>query len=303
MYLRKKYILEINRRRAPSSEISREKKLAGHKVEFVVSELIGGKVLKGTNKADFIDTKNNVYSIKSGKKWQIFLYSYDRIANSKYLKILKPSLDCFPTNYDSYLEDRETCISFKENYQSEYGNEKAKLLSNQTLKSILGNNSYMDSKKQLREVTPKIVDFLNDKENLKNFLNEAIFNIDEASFLIIQDNTYKKDNCLHVFSKQTVLSTLCRQIYGTISTAGSTAIDYNVPGQKVIFKYLKKNGKPKNIIEIEVRNDSKSKYKYIRFNMYSLDTLYLLIETNNAIHKKQIYENLIAYDSAIDCFN
>ena len=62
----------------------------------------------------------------------------------------------------------------------------------------------MDSKKELRDATPIVVDFLNDKVNLKNFLNEAIFNIDEASFLIIQDNTYREDNCLHVFSKQTI---------------------------------------------------------------------------------------------------
>lgn len=295
--------MEINRRRAPSSEISREKKLSGHKVESVVADLIGGEVIKGTNKADFIDTKKNVYSIKSGKKWQIFLYSNDRIANSKYLKILKPCLDSFPNDYNLYLKDRETCISYKENYKKKYGNEKAKLLSNETLKSILGYNSYMDSKKKLREATPIVVNFLNDKENLKNFLNEAIFNIDEASFLIIQDNTYRKDNCLHVFSKQTVLKTLCREIHGTISKAGGVPIDYNVPGQKVIFQYFKDNGNPKNIIEIEVRNDSESKYKSIRFNMYSQDTLYLLIEKNEDIAKKQIHENLVAYGDAIDCFN
>ena len=293
----------INRRRAPSSDVSREKKLSGHKVESIVAELIGGEVVKGIKKADFIDTNNNVYSIKSGKKWQIFLYSNDRIANSKYLKILKLCLDAFPNDYKSYLKDRETCISFKENYKREHGNEEAKLLSNKTLKSILGQNSYMDSKKNLREATPIVVSFLNDKENLKNFLNEAIFNIDEVSFLIIQDNTFRKDKCFHVFSKETVLKILCREIFGNISSAGSTPIDYNVPGQKVIFQYFKNDGKSKNIIEIEVRNDSESKYKSIRFNMYSQDTLFLLIEKNKDIERKQIHENLIAYDNAIDCFN
>ena len=76
-----------------------------------------------------------------------------------------------------------------------------------------------------------------------------------------------------------------------------------MPGQKVIFQYFKDNGNPKNIIEIEVRNDSESKYKSIRFNMYSQDTLYLLIEKNEDIAKKQIHENLVAYGDAIDCFN
>ena len=295
--------MEINRRRAPSSETSREKKLSGHKVEKIVADLIGGELIKGTKKGDFIDTNKNVYSIKSGKKWQILLYSYDRICKSKHLNILKSCLDSFPNDFYSYVEDRISCISFKENYQKNYGNEKAKLLSNQTVKSTLGNNSYVESKKKLSDATPTVVNILNQKENLRNFLNEAIFNNDEVSFLIIQDSNYKKDKCLHVFSKKTVLNTLCREIFGTISKAGKVAIDYNVSGQKVLFQYKKNDGKPKNIIEIEVRNDSVSKYRSIRFNMYSRDTLYLLLERNEHILKKQIYDNLIAYENAIDCFN
>ena len=39
--------MKINRRRAPSTEISREKKLAGHKLENIVAELINGEVIKG----------------------------------------------------------------------------------------------------------------------------------------------------------------------------------------------------------------------------------------------------------------
>jgi len=36
--------------------------------------------------------------------------------------------------------------------------------------------------------------------------------------------------------------------------------------------------------------------------MYSQDTLFLLIDKNKGISRKQIHENLVAYENAIDCF-
>ena len=45
----------INRRRSPSSEISRDKKLSGHKNEEIFAELINAQVLKGTQKGDVKD--------------------------------------------------------------------------------------------------------------------------------------------------------------------------------------------------------------------------------------------------------
>ena len=295
--------MKINRRRAPSTEISREKKLAGHKLENIVAELINGEVIKGTQKGDIRDGNNNIYSVKSGKKWQILLYSYKRISESNYLNILKPSLDSFPNDYHEYVKDREICIAYKENYLKQHGKNKAKQLSNNDVNLKIGQNLYVNAKINLSKITPKIVITLNDKKNLRNFLNEAMFNEDEVSYLIIQDSTYKKDKCLHVFSKKTVLNTLCRELFSCISKAGRVPIDYNVPAQKVLFQYKKNDGKTKNIIEIEVRADSKSKYRSIRFNMYSRDTLFLLLERNENIIKKQIQKNLFAYEDASDNFN
>ena len=76
--------------------------------------------------------------------------------------------------------------------------------------------------------------------------------------------------------------------------------DFNVDGQKVLFRYKNSNSNFKNIVEIEVRNDSESKYKSLRFNMYSKDTLYLL-ESN--VDKKIINENLVVFGDAINKFS
>tara|TARA_B100001093_G_C26821561_1_gene1012100 strand:- start:1389 stop:2273 length:885 start_codon:yes stop_codon:yes gene_type:complete len=293
----------INRRRAPSSEVSRSKKIAGHKVEDFFASIIDGTVIKGTQKGDVIDKNKIVYSVKSGKKWQILLYSYKRICQSTYLKILQPCLDSFTKDYIKFVNDRVSCISYKEKYQEKFGKEKAKLLSNDEVNKKIGPNSYTDAKKNLSKATLDVVKILNDKEKLNDFLSEAIFNINEVSFLAIQDEYYKRDKSIHVFSKETVLSIICKEISCSISSAGNVPIDYNVPGQKTIFKYKKNDGKQKNIIEIEVRTDSESKYRSIRFNMYSKDTLYLLLERNNNIKKKEVFPSLFAYGSATEIFN
>ena len=99
-----------------------------------------------------------------------------------------------------------------------------------------------------------------------------------------------------------MLETLCSEITPAISKAGNVPQDYNVPGQKTLLRYMKDDGKTKNIAEIEVRTDSVSKYRSIRFNMYSRDVLYLLLGRNNNLSSKKIAENVIAYEDAIKCF-
>ena len=63
--------MTINRRRAPSSQISSEKKISGHSREYEFSELIEGSVISGTQKGD-VKKNNDLFSVKGGKKWQIF---------------------------------------------------------------------------------------------------------------------------------------------------------------------------------------------------------------------------------------
>lgn len=292
----------INRRRAPSSDVSREKKLSGHKEEEIYAALIKGKVLHGTQKGDVKDSNNNLHSVKSGKKWQIFLYSYDRIRNSSYLSILLPCLKAFPDDYNLYLADRIRCISYKEKYVKEYGRDKARLLTNSNVHKIIGKNTYISSKMLLGINTKRISNIFKDNTKLYYFLNEALFNNLEVEFLVIKDTTYKKDGLFKVFAKKDVLDILSSKLISSVSIAGRVPEDFNVAGQKILFCYMNNKNKLKNIVEIEIRNDSPVHYRQIRFNMYSKDVLYLLLSDSRTTDYKVINNNVVLHGKAIKKF-
>ena len=290
--------MTINRRRAPSSKISSEKKKSGHRNEDIFASLINGNVKKGTQKGDVEDASGALYSIKSGKKWQIFLYTFGRISKCKHLNILKPCIESFPENYDQYLKDRIACITFKEKYISTYGRDSAKILSNEEVAKNVGSNIYISSKSLLKKNTEIVSNKLKNKSIVRNFYNEALFNNDEVKFLVIKDTTFKNDGFFKVFSKDDVLDILTDKTYPAISKAGLVPEDYNVEGQKILFCYKKNNGTFKNIIEIEVRNESKIKYRLLRFNMYSKDALVLL----NGLPMKKFNNLIEVYGKASQFF-
>lgn len=274
--------MTINRRRAASSEISSEKKLGGHRNEDEFADLIRGKVIKGTQKGDVQDQKGLLYSVKSGKKWQVFLYGFERINNSKYLQILKPCLEAFPKDSNKYFDDRIRVIEFKENYVKKHGREKAKFLSNDKVIEVLGKNEYINSKNELAKATTAVSKELKNKSFLQEFLDEALFNNKEVSYLAIKDTTYLNDDSYKVFARKDVLNILSSALFPATSKAGNVPEDYNVSGQKTLLQYHLTNGELKNIVEIEIRNDSESHYRQVRFNMYSRDVLTLLL---NKLHK------------------
>jgi len=291
--------MTINRRRAPSSKISSEKKKDGHKNEAIFASLIKGEVIKGTQKGDVKDSFNNSYSVKGGKKWQIFLYTRKRIEDSIYLNILKPCIDSFPNDYEKYLKDRITCISLKEKYIKLNGREAGKLLSNEEVIKELGENVYFSSKNLLNKNNNIISRKLLDKEVLKNFYNEALFNNDEVKFLTIKDNRIKDRNVFKIFKRDDVLNILTEKTFPQLSKAGRVPEDLNIEGQKILLCYKKDNGIFKNIVEIEVRNESDDKYRLLRFNMYSKDALDLF----EKLPKKTINNSIITYGEANDKFS
>lgn len=289
----------INRRRAPSSHISSSKKIAGHKQEEIFADLIGGQVIRGTQKTDIIDSKGKYYSVKSGNKWQAFLYSYNRISKCRYLNILRPCLDAFSPDYELYKKDRVKCIEFKESYIKSHGREATKELSNDTIIKILGNNEYMEAKELLSYATEEVCEFLKDKDRLRKFLSEAFFNIEEVDFLVVKDTTYENDGLFKVFSREDSLDILTQYLTPSVSKAGRVPEDYNVAGQKTLLRYEYKN-KPKNLVEIEIRNDRPDHYREVRFNTKSKDALCLLL-TNLSATKYNEYIN--TYGNATRCFN
>ncbi len=288
----------INRRRAPSSYISSLKKLSGHKEEEIFAELIGGDVIKGTQKTDVIDSMGKHYSVKSGKKWQIFLYSYDRISKCRYLKILKSCLDAFSPDYELYKKDRTKCIEFKENYIQLHGRDATKELPNEDIVNVLGTNEYIEAKELLSFATEDVCESLNNKSELRQFLSEAFFNIDEVDFLVVKDTTFENDGLFKVFSRDESLDILSEHLSPSVSKAGRVPEDYNVSGQKTLLRYQLKN-KPKNIVEVEIRNDSSTHYRQVRFNAYSKDTLYLLLSNLSPF---QYSESIVTYGLVTNYF-
>lgn len=288
--------MTINRRRAPSHEISSEKKLGGHQRERKYAALIGGEHLSGTQKGDVKDKQGKLHSVKSGRKWQVFLYRYDRISQSNHLNILLPCLEAFPKSHEKYFKDRTTCIALKEAYIKYRGRDAAIRLSNADVAKQLGANAYMESKDRLEKATASVCTELKDKDRLRDFLGEALFNNAEVSFLAIEDSTYKKDGLFKVFTKEDVLDILSDRLFPDVSTAGRVPIDYNVAGQKTLLCYKKPNGVQKNIVEIEIRNDSDVHYREVRFNMYSKDTLYLLSHLTG----KSLCKQVVAYGRAME---
>jgi len=270
--------MTINRRRAASSAISSAKKISGHKNEEIYASLIEGAVIKGTQKGDVKDKIDIQYSVKSGKKWQVFLYGHDRIASSKYLKILQPGLEAFPEEPEIYFRDRIRCIEFKEAYVKKHGREAAKLLPNSDVIKALGANEYINSKSRLAKATSDVCVKLDDKSFLRKFLAEALFNNDEVTYLAVRDSTYKKDNVFKTFDRDDVLDIFSKSLSPATSKAGHVPEDFNVAGQKTLLRYTQDNDAQKNIVEIEIRNDSDIHYRQVRFNMYSKDALFLLIE-------------------------
>lgn len=289
----------IRRRRAPSSQTSSLKKRTGHRVEEVFAKLIDGKVIKGIQKGDVRDNAGKLFSVKNGKKWQVFLYSYNRISTSLNLKVLIQCLDAFPEDWAIYNSDRTKFKEFIENYILEHGKGAAQSLLNEQIESILPENQYMEAKELLSYATEEVCRKLGCKVSLAKFLREAFFNNDEVDFLAVKDTHYKKDNVFKVFDKEDVLKTLTDNLYPALSVAGKAADDYNIAGQKALLKY-NKLGKPKNIIEIEIRNDARSKYRLVRLNTYSEDVLFLLL--NEYTISQQLNKNLFVHGRALKYF-
>jgi hypothetical protein len=286
----------INRRRAPSSKTSSEKKINGHKEEALYAKLIGAEVIKGTQKGDVKDKFGNLHSVKSGKKWQVFLYGYHRISSSKSLKVLLPCLNAFPVEPEKYFEDRTICIAYKENFFIKNKSSNTKPLDNVSLSQILGVNSYILSKENLAKTTQKVCDQLSDKKVLREFLDEALFNNKEVKYLSVKDS---KDGFFKVFTREYVLTVLMEKLSPSISSAGRVPVDYNVAGQKTLLRYQKKSGTWKNIVEIEIRNDEKH-YRQVRFNMYSIDALFLLLNYSEKINSKNFGSKVKLYLDAAD---
>jgi len=143
------------------------------------------------------------------------------------------------------------------------------------------------AKEKLRPHMVAFAEKLQDKHRLKAFISKSIFNGGEVNYLTVFDN--KK---FHVFWGKEV-----EQVFAdNLTVANSQARqEGQFPEQKVILKF---NGT--NLGEIEMRNDSPTHYREIRFNMVKPKAMYLLY--SKITTQKNYNEGVILYGEAIKHF-
>lgn len=213
------------------SEDASLKKIAGHVNEEDYAKLIGGEVNKSgqTKKTDVLDSKHGTHSVKSGKKWQIFLFSRSRLDSNTILAGLGNISSLLLNCIDALPQDRA---------QRE------------------ANRSF--SKLALQEPMRALASELKNPKLLRAFLQKAAFDADKVDYLAILpasfDQTEAKitDKRFYVFDAEEVVNSIFRKITVTNSKRGGKG---QVDAQKVVFRYEFDSGKCFNIGEIEIRTD------------------------------------------------
>lgn len=228
-------------KRAMSSEHASQVKLSGHQKEKIFANLIGlSDEYKHDRKAkkDVIDFNGDGHSIKSGTWWQIFLYSANRIKNDYGFLAMN--------GIGQLILD---CLNVFPQNRREYEEDKQK---------------YKDALKIPMRI---LCEKLQDKNRLKTFLSKAIFNGGEVQFLTIFPNYAGND--IYIFYHEDVIDILAENLSVENSRARNLG---QTDAQKIVFKNSTGVG------EIEVRNDSDTHYKEIKFRLSSKKILEILRE-------------------------
>src|SRR3989344_2901162 len=134
-----------------------------------------------------------------------------------------------------------------------------------------------EAKERLRPHMVALADKLQDKHRLKAFIGKSMFNGGEVNYL-----TVYQGNKFHVFWGKEVEQVMADNFEVTNSQARQAG---QFPEQKVIFKFA-----GTNLAELEMRNDSETHYREIRFNMYKPKAMKLLF---SKITLKQNYNEIV----------
>ncbi len=239
-------------------------KLRGHVIEKQFADLIGGTPYPGTNKKDVIDKQNNIHSVKGGDhKWQWFLYGKKRFEESVGFHGAGYFLELINSFPDSRLKYERDKALYKRSLQ----------------KAMRGLRDFLDAPADKTRFMHghKIV-----------FLNEALFHSSEVDYLTINQGEE-----FHIFDAGEVIKHIDEQT--TLENSkGTQAGQFN--DQKVIFKM--KDGT--TIGEIEMRNDSATHYRQVKFWMDKNKVLPLLIASSTKI--KKLPNKIFTYGRAAERF-
>lgn len=261
-------------RGSSGSDASNYKK-AGHANEGSFSDLIGGSTddLPPQGKTDVRDRAGLNYSVKGlNKKWQIFLYSPSRInSDPGFQELAKLGFDlgemqaCFPSSYSEYSRAKVIAKRIWDDLRSENSGLRVE-------ETSLNENLYVKSKMCLGKATAQLEKVLQSERILSEFIKKALFNGDEVQRLAIGGNQEYS-----VFEADEVVDFLARKLTPRVSGTGGHLDDVSIPGQKILF------WSDCNILELEVRNDSESKYRSLRLNMISPKAIKLLLDNSRTL--------------------
>ena len=196
------------KRRAMSSEKARKVRADGHIHAVEFAELIGVNSDYKNNpqaKKDVIDLSGDAHSVKSGnKRWQIFLYSKNRIASDSIFnsmngigELILNALNLYPPTFEEYKQNKAL---YKEN---------------------------------LRSYMRELKDLLSVKRRCKSFLSKSIFNGGEVNYL-----TVKHNDKFYIFHNEDVLNVMSENFVIENSLA---RLPNQTSEQKVLFKFNEKN--------------------------------------------------------------
>lgn len=249
-----------------SSEQASLKKISGHINESDYAELIGVKKSHGDGKRkkDVVDLQGNAHSVKSGKKWQIFLYAKSRLQSNT---VLQGIGDIAPLMI--------ACINSLPKTREERESNPAK------------------AKSALQAPMRALADELQKPHILNAFFQKAAFEAGEVDYWALlptkidQTQAAITEKCFHVFDAKEAVRELCRHLVVGNSRARHRG---ETDAQKVVFRDKQQIG------EIELRTD---KFHYGEIKMW-LNAKYVvpLLQERIPMADRHANGQIIAYGKA-----
>ena len=248
-----------------TSEAASITRAAGHINERHYADIIGGRVSQSghTQKKDVIDSQDGTHSVKSGKKWQMFLYSRSRLENNTMLRALGDIAELMIACIDSMPATRE---------ERQADADGAKRALQQPMRALSAEISQ-----------PKL---------LEAFFLKTAFEAGEVDYWAIlppdvdQRRADIADKHFHVFDVKEAVKTISSHVSVENSRAYSTT---QMDAQKVIFRT------EVNIAEIEIRTDPRH-YREVKMWFDAKRVLDLLQKNITPI--KQLGPQVTAYGRA-----
>ena len=260
------------KKKAMKSEDASLKKIGGHINESDFAEIVGvGLPTSQTDKKDVVDCDGKIHSIKGGTWWQVFLYSRERFLNDPIFQGLGDLSDIFVQCIDAFPVDRKEHLANKEL-----------------------------AKKRLQVAMKRLCRELQNANLAKALFSKSFFNGGEVDYLTIvpafMNEKPKNEKLFHVFHQEDVIAVLHTLHIENSRRRAKNQFD----DQKVLFRTTK------NVGEIEMRNDSDTHYRKVKFRINGTQILDMLLDKHNQEDsvpmRTEPYPQVFAYGKATRTF-